>query len=438
MSTEEKNKETIPQEKETVVGRKPGKSKSGSRKWLWVFLMLVLLAGVSWFSFNAGRNAGYASHAASALTEPDPAESTGAGIGSNREEIFEKLSIFDMYVDNYYLNEVDEEKVVDGIYDGYLKGLDDPYAEYYSAKEYNDLMEEDSGEYQGIGVLIYEDPDTGYPTIDGVFRDSPAFKAGIEVGDRIISVNDRETIDMDLQEVVNEIRRSDKKTADIKIYRDGNVKEFTVKKEKVQIETVEYEMKENQIGYIAVTQFIDNTDELFEDALKDLEKQKMKGLIIDLRNNGGGLVNTCTNMLSRLVPEGDLLVYTQDKQGNRNEYKSTSKETVDVPMVILVNGNSASASEIMTGCLKDYGLAKVVGSKTYGKGIVQNIFPLSDGSALKFTTAKYYTPNGKNIHEIGIEPDVKVELDDEGYRNALEDESKDTQLKKAMEILNKK
>ncbi|MBR0381029.1 MAG: S41 family peptidase [Eubacterium sp.] len=431
MSTEEKNMETMIQEKED---RKSGKSP----KWLWILLMLILLAGVSFFSFNAGRNAGSASHAASALTEPDPAESTGTGLESSREEIFEKLSIFDMYVDNYYLNDVDEEKVVDGIYDGYLKGLDDPYAEYYSEKEYKDLMEEDSGEYQGIGVLIYEDPDTGYPTIDGVFRDSPAFKAGIQVGDRIISVNDRETIDMDLQEVVNEIRRSDRKTADLKIYRDGNVKEFTVKKEKVQIETVEYEMKDNQVGYIAVTQFIDNTDELFEKALKDLSKQKMKGLIIDLRNNGGGLVNTCTNMLSRIVPEGDLLVYTQDKQGNRNEYKSTSKATVDVPIVILVNGNSASASEIMTGCLKDYKLATIVGSKTYGKGIVQNIFPLSDGTALKFTTAKYYTPNGKNIHEIGIEPDIKVELDDEAYREALEDESKDTQLKKAMEILTKK
>ena len=242
---------------------------------------------------------------------------------------------------------------------------------------------------------------------------------------------------MDLQDVVSEIKNKDNKTVVLTIYRDKQSKDYTVKKSSVQLDSVSYKMKDNKTGYIAVSQFLENTGDQFDKAVTALEKQGMTSLIIDLRDNGGGLLDTCTDMLSRLVEKDKLLVYTKDKEGNKEEFKSDSTKTVDIPMVLLVNGNTASASEIMTGCLKDYGKATVVGTKTYGKGIVQSIMPLPDGSAVKFTVANYYTPNGINIHKKGIEPDVEVKISDEQWKKAQTDEKADTQLKKALEILKK-
>ena len=208
-----------------------------------------------------------------------------------------------------------------------------------------------------------------------------------------------------------------------------------MEKTSVQIESVTYEMKEDNIGYIAVSQFIENTGDKFIDAVDTLEAQGMKSLIIDLRDNGGGFVDVCVDMVSRIIPEDQLIVYTEDKNGKKTEYKSNSEKELNIPIIILVNGNTASASEIMTGCLKDYGVANVVGSQTYGKGIVQNIIGLSDGSAIKLTVAKYYTPNGNDIHKKGIEPDVIVEMEDAQWKEARDDETKDTQLQKAYELL---
>ena len=238
---------------------------------------------------------------------------------------------------------------------------------------------------------------------------------------------------MTLEEVVSEIKRDDKETALIKIIRDGEEKEYDIRKTDVVIESVNYKMLDNSIGYIEVTQFIENTDEAFIKAVDDLEAQKMKGLIIDLRDNGGGLVDSSVNMVSRIIPKGDMVTYTETKKGQRDEYRSNSDKTVSVPIVILVNENTASASEIFTGCLRDYKLAKTVGVKTYGKGIVQTVLSLGDGSAIKFTISKYYSPNGINIHETGIEPDVKVEMTEEEIKAAKDDPSKDTQLQKAIE-----
>ena len=194
-------------------------------------------------------------------------------------------------------------------------------------------------------------------------------------------------------------------------------------------------MKDKKTGYIAVSQFLENTGDQFDKAVTELEKNGMQSLIIDLRDNGGGFLNTCTQMVSRLIAKDKLIVYTKDKEGNKEEFKSDSDKTLNLPVVILVNNNTASASEIMTGCLKDYGKATVVGTKTYGKGIVQNIMPLPDGSAIKFTIAKYYTPNGTDIHKKGIKPDVEVKISDAQWKKAQKDEKADIQLKKAMELL---
>lgn len=413
------------QRKEGVSRKKNSQSKGSKRKGgcFRTVITAIVLVCVIGISFMAGRQ--------SVMT------SSGFGTGINNGNVLRKLNWLEAYTGKYYLNKIDSDNVEQNIYKGFAKGLNDPYAEYYTKAEYRQLTEEDSGEYEGIGISVAKDTDTGYAEIVSVFKDQPAYKAGLKTGDLIIAVNKKSTADMELQDVVSEIKKKDNKEVVLTIYRDKKSKEYTVKKSSVQLDTVSYKMKDNKIGYIAVSQFLENTGDQFEDAITALEKEGMQSLIIDLRDNGGGLLDTCTQMLSRIIAKDKLLVYTKDKEGNKQEFKSDSDKTVDVPIVVLTNGNTASASEIMTGCLKDYGKATVVGTKTYGKGIVQNIMPLPDGSAIKFTVAKYYTPNGTDIHKKGIKPDVKVKISDEAWKKAQTDEKADTQLKKAMEILQK-
>ena len=360
---------------------------------------------------------------------------SGSNSNINNLSILKKLLVLEGCVEQYYLDEVDGEKMETGIYRGYLSGLSDPYSTYYTKEEYDQMMEEDSGEYVGIGITVMKDTTTGYVSIEQVQKDAPAYNAGIQPGDLLIEVDGNDTTTLSLQEAVNLIKKGENKEVLLLVGRGTDTFEVTVEKTSVQIESVTYEMKEDNIGYIAVSQFIENTGDKFIDAIDTLEKQGMKSLIIDLRDNGGGFVDVCVDMVSRIIPEDQLIVYTEDKNGKKTEYKSNSEKELNIPIVILVNGNTASASEIMTGCLKDYGVANVVGSQTYGKGIVQNIIGLSDGSAIKLTVAKYYTPNGNDIHKKGIEPDVIVEMEDAQWKEARDDETKDTQLQKAYELL---
>lgn len=419
--------ENAVKEEETGEGEKSSKDDKGRRrkkggcvKHIAGVCLLVVIVG---FSFFAGRQS--------------VVSSSGYGTGLNNSKIFGKIDLLEALTGKYYLNKIDKESVEENIYKGYAKGLQDPYAEYYTKEEYKQLTEEDAGEYEGIGISVAKDTDTGYAEIVSVFKDQPAYKAGLKTGDLIIAVNKKSTTDMELQDVVSEIKKKENKKVVLTIYRDKKSKDYTVEKSSVQLDTVSYKMKDNKIGYIAVSQFLENTGDQFDKAVTALEKQGMKSLIIDLRDNGGGMLNTCTQMVSRVIAKDKMIVYTKDKKGNKEEFKSDSDKTVDVPMVILTNGNTASASEIMTGCLKDYGKATVVGTKTYGKGIVQSIMPLPDGSAIKFTIAKYYTPNGTDIHKKGIKPDVEVKISDAQWKKAQTDEKADTQLKKAMEILQK-
>ena len=284
-------------------------------------------------------------------------------------------------------------------------------------------------------AVIIKDGEETTVSIEQVQKDAPAYNAGIQPGDLLIEVDGNDTTTLSLQEAVNLIKKGENKEVLLLVGRGTDTFEVTVEKTSVQIESVTYEMKEDNIGYIAVSQFIENTGDKFIDAVDTLEAQGMKSLIIDLRDNGGGFVDVCVDMVSRIIPEDQLIVYTEDKNGKKTEYKSNSEKELNIPIIILVNGNTASASEIMTGCLKDYGVANVVGSQTYGKGIVQNNIGLSDGSAIKLTVAKYYTPNGNDIHKKGIEPDVIVEMEDAQWKEARDDETKDTQLQKAYELL---
>ena len=344
--------------------------------------------------------------------------------------------IQDILGKNFYFEE-DEQKKQDGLIKGYMEGLDDPYSEYYTAEEYAKFMENTEGEYVGVGVQVSQAVDTNVVTVVKVF-DGPAKEAGIEDGDIITEVAGTDVGEMDLDSIVNMIRGTEGTDVVIKVYRklDGKYYEYTVKRRKVENPTVEYKMLDNNIGYVSISSFYEVTANQFIDAVGELNVQGMEGLIIDLRDNGGGLLDIATQMLDFMLPEGKL-VYTADKDGNiTDEYTSTDEQQFTKPLVLLVNGYSASASEIFAGAIKDYGTGTLVGTKTYGKGIVQRMFPLTDGSAVKITIAKYFTPKGNDIHKVGIEPDVKVEFDAQAYRDS--DGEKDNQLDAAVEEMMKK
>ncbi len=399
-------------------GKKEPVGRFGSRRWGTRLKMAVLLLLVAVAGFVVG-------HVILLFA---------SGNGVNNFKVMTKLTMLEAYVDHFFLDETDGSRLEDYIYKGYIAGLDDPYAAYYNEEEYAQLMEEDSGEYVGIGVTVRQDPDTGYVLVEQVNKGGPAYNAGVQADDIIMAVDGEDTAELGLQDTVALIKKNEKPVV-LTILRGSESMELTVDKSQIVMETVTWEMKENHTGYIAVSQFIDNTSEQFNEALTSLTEEGMTSLIIDLRDNGGGLLTACLDMVSRFVPDEKLIVYTEDKKGNRTEYNSDSVDVIDLPVVLLVNENSASASEIMTGCLKDYGIATIVGETTYGKGIVQNIMPLPDGSAVKMTVSKYYTPNGSNIHEVGITPDVNVEMSDEEWAAAQDDPAKDTQLHEAYQIL---
>lgn len=399
-------------------GKKEPVGRFGSRRWGTRLKMAVLLLLVAVAGFVVG-------HVILLFA---------SGNGVNNFKVMTKLTMLEAYVDHFFLDETDGSRLEDYIYKGYIAGLDDPYAAYYNEEEYAQLMEEDSGEYVGIGVTVRQDPDTGYVLVEQVNKGGPAYNAGVQADDIIMAVDGEDTAELGLQDTVALIKKNEKPVV-LTILRGSESMELTVDKSQIVMETVTWEMKENHTGYIAVSQFIDNTSEQFNEALTSLTEEGMTSLIIDLRDNGGGLLTACLDMVSRFVPDEKLIVYTEDKKGNRTEYNSDSVDVIDLPVVLLVNENSASASEIMTGCLKDYGIATIVGETTYGKGIVQNIMPLPDGSAVKMTVSKYYTPNGSNIHEVGITPDVNVEMSDEEWAAAQDDPAKDTQLQEAYQVL---
>ena len=346
-------------------------------------------------------------------------------------EVSGKLDFLKDVIDLKYLEKTDEKTLEENIYKGLLQGLNDPYSVYYTKDEYDALKEETSGSYCGIGALVSQNADTGVITAINVFKGSPAEKAGMKNGDIIFKVEDKEVTGEDLNNVVAKMKGEKDTKVKINVYRTSEKEyiDLEVTRDKVDVPTVEHKMldKSKGIGYIQITQFEEVTYDQFKEALDDLKKRGMKSVIFDLRNNPGGLYDTVCEMLDDLLPEGTL-VYTKDKDGNKQEKKSDAN-FLDMPMVVLQNENSASASEIFSGAIQDCGAGKIVGTQSFGKGIVQSIIPLSDGSAVKLTVEKYYTPKGVNIHGKGITPDVKVEISKDG--------KKDNQLQKAIEVIEK-
>ena len=316
-----------------------------------------------------------------------------------------------------------------------MDGLEDPYSRYYTAEEYSALNEETQGRYEGIGVVMQQNED-GLVTFVRCYEGAPGEQAGLKAGDILYKVNDQEVTDMDLSTVAKKIKDPDINPVHLTMIREGenDYLEINIEKEEVKIPVVSHEMLDNQVGYLAIYEFTDVTFEQYQKAKEDLESQGMEKLVIDLRDNPGGLLTSVCDVLGTILPKG-LIVYTEDKYGKREEELCDGKRPIDIPLAVLVNGNSASASEIFAGAVKDHKMGTIVGTTTYGKGVVQTIRDLGDGSALKLTVSNYYTPNGVNINGVGIEPDVKEELDKSLQTGDTVNKEDDNQLQKAIEVL---
>lgn len=349
------------------------------------------------------------------------------------EDTIAKLELLEKTIDTYYIDSdsVSIDTLADGMYEGMLDSLGDVYSVYYTKEEFESLMQSTNGIYYGIGAYISTDDNTGLPVIAGVMEGSPAQEAGLMEGDICYKVDGESTESMELDEFVSKVKGEEHTTVVLTIIREGesDYLEIEVERRKIESPTVNYEMKEGNIGYIQITEFDTVTSDQFTEALVTLKEQGMKGLIIDLRSNPGGNLDTVCEIASQLLPEGTI-VYTVEKDGTRTDYNCDGANEFDLPMVVLVNGYSASASEILAGAIKDYGIGTLVGTTTFGKGIVQRIIPFSDGTAVKLTVSKYYTPSGVNIHGTGIDPDVEIEYDFEAAA-----EGTDNQLEKALEII---
>ena len=358
----------------------------------------------------------------------------GAGSVVNSETLSKMAAIEETINRNFYLKDMTEEELQTGIYNGMVEALDDKYAAYYTAEELMAQLEKNEGVYYGIGAYVMMDAETQTPYISGVIEGTPAEEAGLRMGDIIYAVEGTATFQMSLEDVTGLIKGEEGTAVTLTIVRDGKAFEQDVVRRKVNNPTVSSRMLDEEIGYIGITEFKDITVDQFTEAYAVIRGSGAKALVLDLRGNPGGLLDAVVSIGQQILPEG-LIVYTEDKSGERVEYTCDGKREIQMPMVVLVNGGSASAAEVLTGAIKDYGVGTVMGTTTYGKGIVQKIIALSDGSAVTLTTSGYFTPKGNNIHGKGIEPDVVVEFDAEAYYG---DEQIDNQLEAAQEYLKKK
>lgn len=397
------------------------------------FVLCISLSGCSWWSDEESKNK---DEKITIETDSDATTAVQSADIWEDAAVADKVDSINHLIDQYYYFNIERDTQEEALYDGIMAGLDDPYSVYYTPDEYAELMEDTSGEYLGIGAVVTQSSDMLVSIVRPI-PGSPAEEAGLMAEDIIVEVDGTEIIDQELSLVVDMIRGKEGTTAHIKVYRQSTMEylEFDVERRVVENVSVYSEMLDGNVGYIQVQQFYENTADEFKDALDNLESQGALGVIVDMRDNPGGLLTTVVDMCDYLMEEGTI-VTTKDKNGTViAEYSATDDHSIDIPMVVLTNGNSASAAEIFSGAMQDTGIAKLVGTTTYGKGIVQSVFPLDDGSAVKITVAKYFTPKGNDIHERGIVPDYEVDLPD-GRTNAVNlDREYDTQLQKAEEVI---
>lgn len=349
-----------------------------------------------------------------------------------------KLNNLEQAIDANYLGEKDRAQMAEGMYMGLVAGLGDPYSRYYTKEQYEEANSKIQGEYVGIGVVMQLMQD-GTVVLTECYENSSAAEAGILAGDILLKVDNEPVDGKLLSEISDQIKKTEEESVTLTISREGKKEpmDFEVQVRNIEVTAVTYKMLENQVGYLKLRSFTHVAPQQYKDAAENLKNQGMKTLIVDLRDNTGGLLDAVCEILNEILPKG-LIVYTEDKDGNRKERESTGEHTLDVPLTVLVNENSASASEIFAGAVQDYKVGTIVGTVTYGKGIVQSTKVFPDGSALKLTISHYYTPNGNDIHGVGIQPDVTVNLSDEAMLKWMKGEEltakEDTQLAKALEI----
>lgn len=418
-------------------GGKKTQDKSGKFFWggLFTGLIMSLLVVSSVYVVNRIQYAHKSGQTVGLHTREESQENTdGESVTGEavNEDTLAKMKVIENVIDTYFYKEdVDKDAMVDGIFKGMVESLGDPYSEYYSKEELESLYQDSFGVYYGVGAYVSLDTATGLAKVSGIIADSPAEEADLRAEDIIYKVDDVDVTGMSLQETVSLIKGDENTTVKLTLIRDGKEIEKEVTRRKVESPTVNFKMLDDGMAYIQITEFDTVTVDQFTEAMAMARGNDMKGLILDLRSNPGGNLSSVVSIAKQMLPKG-LIVYTEDRDGNREEYSCDGSKELDVPMVVLVNGNSASASEILAGAIKDYGIGTLVGTTTFGKGIVQRPIELSDGSAVKLTISSYYTPNGINIHGIGIEPDVECEFDSERYYS---DEAYDNQLEKAKEVL---
>lgn len=354
------------------------------------------------------------------------------------KDISQTLDTYKSLIQKYYLGDVDEDKLKEGAIKGYIDGIGDQYTEYISKDDMKEYMEDTKGNFVGIGIYMVKDEKTNKIKILSPIKDSPAQKAGIQPGDLILSVDGEEYTGDDLTAISTKIKGEAGSTVKLQVLRDNQKIDFEIKRENIVVNPVEGEVLSDNIGYIEFSSFDENTAEEFKTKFEELKSKGITSLIIDLRNNGGGIVDQALKIADYIADKGSTLLYEVDKNNKEDVEKSGNDPIINMPIIILTNGNTASSSEILSGALKDLGKAKIVGTKTYGKGVIQQILTLPDGSGLKITTEKYLTPNRTEINKIGIEPDEKVELSSD-IKNVLNiDKNQDTQLQKAIEMLKTK
>ena len=396
-----------------------------------IYKILMLIAIVAFITFMVTSISLYSYFTKNPITVTTKTSNSK----DTNKDISKKLESYRKIIDQYYLGDIDESKLEEGAIRGYIEGLGDPYTEYISKEEMKDYIDDTLGNFVGIGIYMVKNTKYDKIQVLSTIKGSPAEKVGIKAGDLIISVDGVEYKADDMTTASNNIKGEEGTKVNIELLRGTEKVKYEITREKVKVNQVEGKVLSNNIGYIQFTSFDETTAEDFKAKYQELSKQGIQSLIIDLRNNGGGIVDQALEIADYVATKDSVLLYEVDKNNNEKVTKSKKDPIINMPIIILTNENTASASEILAGALKDLGKAKIVGTKTYGKGVIQQILKLSDGSGVKITIEEYQTPNKNKINKVGIEPDEKVELPDSVESVFDVKESEDTQLQKAIEML---
>ncbi|MDO5557681.1 MAG: S41 family peptidase [Clostridia bacterium] len=355
---------------------------------------------------------------------------------SNMTGLTQKLSNIKTCLTQMYRGEINDNDLLEGAIKGYVEGLGDEYTEYFTAEEMKNFLEDTTGKYVGIGIYMQKNSNDDNILVLSTMKGSPAEQVGLKSGDIITKIDGEECANQELSVSSDKIKGEEGTKVNLEIYRgSGEILNFEIERKPIEVNQVASEKLDDDIGYIEIASFNENVATHFEEHYRELEKQGIKSLIIDLRNNGGGIVDEALYIAETMVNKGDTLLIKSDKDDKEDVTVSKKDPIVKVPVVVLINEYSASASEILAGILHDNIGTKLIGTKSYGKGVIQTAFSMSDGSGLKITTNEYFTPNHNTINKTGINPDVEVELPDEFKYSLVVEKAQDTQLQKAIEVL---